>query len=144
MSKQKIVEMLAAGAKPAEISKTLRVSRSYIHRIKRMVVPAPQVVLRKDLPWHILKAAEKWDANLAPNTPMVKALCLGCKRDMYTRDAKLEDICEECAYAMMEEVVQGQTKAMQQAQVCFDPFVGNADFGTPGKAPNPFRTLEDF
>lgn len=145
MKKQQIAELLSQGKRPAEIRKALKVSRAYVHRIQSLMREPenPLVILRKNLPWHILKAAEKWDANIAPETPMTRRLCEGCKREMYTRDAKLEDICEECAYAMMEDVAQKQQVQMQQSQQFSNPFDTESDLSAPSGYQGLFGTGGD-
>jgi hypothetical protein len=61
---------------------------------------------RSDIKYPDLIAWENWAANLSPDTLMYKAPCDFCKRMMWTRDVKLENVCEDCGYAQMTEATE--------------------------------------
>jgi hypothetical protein len=57
-----------------------------------------------DLPIHANRCARK--AGIPDSAPVYETLCVECKRPMWTRDEKMENLCEGCEYILKEKVDQ--------------------------------------
>ncbi len=100
-------ELLTQGLKPPEISRKLGVTRELVyaqqHKLKAL---ERKSYTYETLPKGSMRAGENWAANLPSDQHLVEATCVSCLKPMWTRDPKLEDLCEMCMYAMATEAAE--------------------------------------
>jgi len=63
--------------------------------------PQSKRLVWADLPTDARKAAKR--SGKSDNAPVHQMRCIRCRLPMWTRDEKLEDICERCEYIMINE-----------------------------------------
>ena len=73
------------------------------------------------LPHWVTKAARQ--GSVTSNIITAKVECIECKRDMWTVNAKLEDMCEECEWHSREAVRKNtRIKANRRVNGSYNPF----------------------
>lgn len=107
---EQVRELLTQGIGPTEITRRLKCSRALVYLVKSRLAAQPPVYTLETLPRSEVRASENWAAKLPKNAPLLRSECSGCKRAMWTRDPKLEDLCDECAYQMMTEAAEAAMK----------------------------------
>jgi hypothetical protein len=92
--------------------------------------------------WHTLppravRCARRGD--IPDNAPVVQARCTHCNTPMWTRDARFEDICEQCEFKLIEEKHQLlRQRERENAGRFINPWYQEKN--TPAPHFNPFRS----
>lgn len=130
-------ELLTQGLGATEITRKLNCSRSLVYLVKDQIAQesAAKPITLADLPPNAVRAAEHWPANLPKDMPLVQAQCVNCLMQMWTRDPKIENLCEICSYQMMTEVAEAvAAREIHRTPPTFDEDdtgKGIPDFGNP-------------
>lgn len=98
------------------------------------VAPPPRPPTWNDLPHDARKCAKR--PGIPDNAPVTMSRCIICRQEMFTRDLKLEDICERCEYNLIDEKhrLRGQLERRAGGQFV-NPFAESSDRGS---YPSPF------
>lgn len=108
-----VKELLTQGIGATEITRRLKCSRALVYLVKRQLSDEPPAFTLATLPQGAIRAAEHWPANLPKDQPLVKSQCVSCLMEMWTRDPKIENLCEICAYQQMTEVAEATAARMK-------------------------------
>lgn len=102
-------------------------------RAGKVAKQSPKVQTWADLPTYANRCAKA--SGIPESAPVHEMLCVECKKPMWTRDEKREDLCEGCEYLLKERIADmGQhNRAAASDRLVVPTGVGGDNFLNPLK-----------